>query len=342
MTKQKSGKYNSPAQATIKGITDLFKKKERVGELKADERLDGKKVLVTGASSGLGYAVASQLAERGATVIMAVRSGIPEKGERIKEKTGSNNVYMLHVDLLDIESIQELVLNVKKQFGKIDALVSNAAAVTAGSRETKYGFDEMLMVNYLAPYLLIRLLIQEQCLVPNHDNPPRIIVVSSESHRNAKSFDWENFGKYKSFPVGKTVEHYGYTKLLLTTFVYELSKRLNTADSVSCSVFALCPGPVNSNIAREAPKIFHPLLKLVFSLFFRSPDKAAEPVLYHTISSDQQGKAFDYLFLMSRKEVDSKAMDPENGKKLWELSEKLLTDLGVNLASVNSKGSLVQ
>jgi len=270
MSEQTSGKYDSPVKATLKGITDLFKKKERVGELQEDERLDGKKVLITGASSGLGFAIATQLAERGATVIMAVRSGIPDKGERIKEKTGNNSVFMLPVDLSDTGSITNLVKEIKIQFGQIDIFVNDAAVVASKSRRTKQGLEEMFMVNYLAPYLLIRLLLQEKCLIPNPEFPPRIVVVASESHRNPETFDWDGFGSYREFSMGKAVENYGYTKLLLVTFVNELARRLNPGNETSCSVFSLCPGPVNSNIAREAPKIIHPLLKLIFGIFFRS------------------------------------------------------------------------
>ena len=152
---------------------------------------------------------------------------------------------------------------------------------------------------------------------------PRIIFIASESHRNPEKFEWDDFGKFRDYSIGKSIELYGYYKLLLTTFSVELSRRLNPAGSVNFSVFSLCPGPVNSNIAREAPKIFMPLLKLVFGIFFKSPAKAAVPAVYLAASRDMEGKSFDYLFLMSRKEVDEKASDPENGKRLWELSENL-------------------
>ena len=85
----------------------------------------------------------------------------------------------------------------------------------------------------------------------------------------------------------------------------------------------MCPGPVNSNIAREAPALFQPLLRLVFGIFFRSPEKAAKPAIYLAASADLEGKPFDYLFLMSRKEADEKATDPANGKRLWDLSDAL-------------------
>jgi hypothetical protein len=92
----------------------------------------------------------------------------------------------------------------------------------------------------------------------------------------------------------------------------------------------LCPGPVNSNIAREAPWLFKPLLRLVFTVFFRSPKKACEPVLYLAASAKEEGNPFDYLFLMERKAIDEKAEDPKNGEKLWKLTEKLLEKLKLN------------
>ena len=85
-----------------------------MGTLSADERLDGKRVMITGSSSGLGLAVAKQLAALGAEVIMAVRSGIPEKGEEVKKSSGNQNVHMLHVDLADFDSISKLVGQVKQ------------------------------------------------------------------------------------------------------------------------------------------------------------------------------------------------------------------------------------
>jgi short-subunit dehydrogenase len=128
--------------------------------------------------------------------------------------------------------------------------------------------------------------------------------------------------------MAKTVERYGYYKLLLSTFSRELERRLNR-EKINFSVFALCPGPINSNIAREAPALVQPVMKLVFKLFFRSPEKAAEPVIYMAASKEEEGKANDYLFLMSRKEIDSKASNPENGKRLWEITEKLLSDYSI-------------
>jgi NAD(P)-dependent dehydrogenase (short-subunit alcohol dehydrogenase family) len=323
MTHSREEKYQSPVKAIYTGIADLFKKNERIGTLSNDDRLDNKRVLITGSSSGLGLATAIELASLGAEVVMAVRSGIPEKGELVKKKSGSQKVHMLHVDLSDAESIKEFVAEFKSVFGTADIFISNAAMVAKQSRKTPQGLEQMFMVNYMAKFLLVNALIAGNCIVSRDGTLPRIIFVTSESHRNPKEFDWEGFGKYCEWGIGKSVSLYGYYKLLLVTLSNELERRLNPNETPNYSVFALCPGPVNSNIAREAPAIFKPLMRLIFSIFFRSPKRASEPVVYLATSSDMEGKNKDYLFLMSRREMDGKATDEGNGKKLWELSEEL-------------------
>lgn len=321
--KERTESYNSPVKAILTGISDLFKRTEPGLSLRGLPPLNGKKVLLTGASSGLGFATAVELASRGARVIMAVRSGIPAKGEAVKKASGSDKVHMIHMDLSDLGSLKTLCPKIKEQFGLIDLIICNAAMVAHSSRPVKEGLDEMFVVNYFAKFILLRELLSAGLLNDQGSQLPRIIFVASESHRNPADFDWEGFGSYSPYGIKQSVAMYGYYKLLLLTMANELSRRLNPDGEVRCSVFALCPGPVNSNIAREAPAIFHPLLKLVFGIFFRSPKKACQPVVYLASSRELEGRTGTYLFLMQEKEMDEKAVDPANGSRLWELSEEL-------------------
>ena len=315
--------YNSPVRATLTGIKNLFKAQDRIEPLEPSDRLDGKRVLITGSSSGLGLASAKELARLGGEVVMAVRSGIPEKGEEVKQASGSSKVFMENVDLSDFDSIDQLIDRIKKVYGHFDIVVCNAAVVVGKARKTKAGLDEMFMVNYLAKFYLIRNLLDKGLLRTGDESLPRIVFVDSESHRDPKEFEWDKLGRFEPYTMGKTVQLYGYYKLLLATFAFELNRRLN-GDETTHSVLVLCPGPVNSNIAREAPAVFKPLLRLVFKAFFRSPETACEPVVYFSASKKIEGRDFDYLFLMQRKEVDSKASNSENGKKLWKLSSELV------------------
>jgi len=319
----KTERYNSPVAAIFAGIGDLFKRPNQPLTTDNLPSLEGKKVLITGASSGLGFATAVDLASRGAHVIMAQRSGIPGKGEQVKRESGSEKVEMIKMDLSDLDSLKTLTSEIKERFGLLDIIVCNAAMVANKSRTVKQGLDEMFVVNYFAKFLLVNQILNEEILRHGGPHLPRIIFVASESHRNPSGFDWEGFGTYEPYGIKQSVAMYGYYKLLLVTMANELSRRLNQDGKITCPVFALCPGPVNSNIAREAPSVFQPLLKLVFGIFFRSPKKACGPVTYLAASSDMEDKTGEYMFLMQMKEMDEKAIDPKNGKRLWELSEKL-------------------
>lgn len=330
----KSGQYNSPFKAVFKGISDLYGKKKNGVALDREIDLSGKIVMITGSSSGLGLATAQRLAYFGAEIIMPVRSGIPEKGEEVKRSSGNENVRMYPLDLSDFDSIDQLVATLKSEGVKIDILISNAAVVTLSSRKTKYDLDEMFMVNYLAPRYLITQLLKQGLIYDQEDRKGRVIIVSSESHRNAESFNWDDFGTYKDFGVNHSVAHYGYTKLLLTTFAATMARRLQEQSSNVC-VKALCPGPVNTNIAREAPAVMKPLLRMAFSLFFKSPEKACDPIIYFaTHSRDAQYEQIPYLFLMQAVDIDPKAADLENGERLWIKSEELQQRMGLNMTEV--------
>src|SRR6267142_6945138 len=141
--------FNNPLSATLAGLADQLRRR-RGGAMLADgERLDGRTCLVTGANSGLGKAIAIQLAARGARVIMACRSGIPEAGADVRRLSGSDAVEMMHVDLTDFDSVRGLCDQLRDRKVRLDVAVLNAGVMPRSSRRTRHGFELMFQVNYL-------------------------------------------------------------------------------------------------------------------------------------------------------------------------------------------------
>lgn len=311
--------HNSPSSATFSGIFDRFRKREKIGELGGGERIEGKYCLITGSSSGLGKAAAAALAKRGGDVIMAVRSGIPGAGEDVKKKSGSSRVRMMYLDLCSFESVVRFCDEVKSENIVFDIAIFNAGVVPGRDRKTADGFEEMFQVNYLSKFLLVNRLIADGSIRKGG----RIIFTSSEAHRSSGPIDCAGIGDYHQYGMKGSMEEYAYTKMLLTTFFHELTRR---QPEFSC--FALCPGAVNTRIARDAPAVVQPLMKLFFAIFFRSPGKAAEPIEYLACSPDMEGKTGMYVHLMEEKETAPASADPEQGSRLWEKSSKLISPNG--------------
>jgi NAD(P)-dependent dehydrogenase (short-subunit alcohol dehydrogenase family) len=288
--------------------------------------------VVTGANSGLGFAIATEFARRGGQVIMACRSGIPEAGEKVKKISGSAKVEMRKVDLSSVKSIMEFADGLEKDNISIDVWVSNAGIAPPGSRQTDSGLDEMFLVNYFSKYILINTLLQRG-IIPNKtwagnrsagDPVSRIIFVSSDSHQNASAIDYHEFGTYFEYGVRKAMNNYSYFKLVMNTYATELSRRINPDETTDVSVNVMCPGPVNTNIIRHAPWILRSILRLIFSIFFRSPEKAALPVAYLAASPEVEGKTNYYLHMFNPKNMDAKVYDPGEGTRLWNESKQLM------------------
>ncbi|HEY6839296.1 MAG TPA: SDR family NAD(P)-dependent oxidoreductase, partial [Geobacteraceae bacterium] len=117
-------------------------------------------ILITGATDGLGQRVATDLAARGATLLLHGRD--PEKGERvlakIREATGNKRLNYFNADLSSLARVEHLAASVAKSHQRLDVLINNAglgASPDPKRRETSTdGFELRFVVNYLAPFLL--------------------------------------------------------------------------------------------------------------------------------------------------------------------------------------------
>jgi NAD(P)-dependent dehydrogenase (short-subunit alcohol dehydrogenase family) len=317
--------HRNVASATLTAILDLLSRKGRIEGLTPDERLDGRVALVTGASSGLGKAVAIDLARRGAHLILACRSGIPEVGEEIRRASGSSSLEMLHVDLAELASVHALCDELARRRVRLDVSVLNAGLMPLKARRTAEGFEVMFGVHFLANRLLVERWLADGVIAAGADPMPRIVFVSSESHRSAEPIDWDRFGEFVDYGLRDGMAQYASSKLHMCTLSSELARRLvDEKGEPTVSVHSLCPGPVASGIAREAPAALKPILGPVMKLLFRSPTAAAEPVTYLACSRRIEGRTGLYLHMMREKPVSAEASCPENGARLWQLSDALL------------------
>ncbi|MFN2425148.1 MAG: SDR family NAD(P)-dependent oxidoreductase, partial [Candidatus Binatia bacterium] len=324
--------HRSIGAATLTALVDMVGNKGNVAGLDAGVRLDGCTALVTGASSGLGKAVATELARRGARVLLACRSGIPEIGLEVARASGSTAVEMLQVDLADLDSVASLCDELSARGETVDLLVGNAGVVTRQARRSTQGHDLMFAVHYLANHVLARRLLASG-VIPNSvyarngrrgTSIPRIVFVSSETHRSSRGLDFAHLAQWKEFGLGDALERYGDSKLALATFATELAQRLATEDGPGVAVHCLCPGPIASGIARDAPAWLQGLVGPVMRTLFRSPEVAAAPVLYLAAAPELAGDTGWYLHIMRRKSAAPLAVDPANGKHLWDAGERLL------------------
>jgi NAD(P)-dependent dehydrogenase (short-subunit alcohol dehydrogenase family) len=334
--------YDSSGSAVWAGIRDLRdSRKHPYDQLLDSDRLDGKTVLVTGASSGLGLAISRNLAFRGARVLMVCRRDAERELESVRKagREGGGSAEILRADMSDFASIRRLVEKMASDGERLDVTISNAAAVCSSARSTVDGFEEMLQVNALAPALLLTGLLNAG-VIPNDSfagngrkasgrnevvHIPRIVVVASEAHRSATDLKLNNLENIEPYGMTESTNRYGWTKLLLLTFTRDLARRLETGDRnlPDVSVHALCPGPVASNIAREAPAIARPFAKLFFALFFQSPKTAALPAVYLAASARIEGETLGYQFLMQKRAPSETADSEENGRQLRAKLEQL-------------------
>jgi hypothetical protein len=133
-------------------------------------------------------------------------------------------------------------------------------------------------------------------------------------------------GQAIDYNAAQVIKYYGYYKLLLNVFIATLDRKI-AASNKATSVFAICPGAVHSNIAREAPLFLKPLLWLTFRLFFQKPKQASRPAVYLACSAALEDKSMLYLHMMQEKKMADTAYNTVNGDALWAASLQLVAKL---------------
>jgi NAD(P)-dependent dehydrogenase (short-subunit alcohol dehydrogenase family) len=275
----------------------------------------GKRVLVTGATRGIGLAAARELAAEDAKLAIVARDEGRAKDAvaEIRASGGPDTqVDVLSADLASQASVRRLAAEALECYSKIDVLVNNAGAMFARREFTVDGIERTWAVNHLAPFLLTTLLLDRL----QESAPARIVTTASDAHRGAH-VPFEDLDGERSYGVGG-FGRYGQTKLANILFTAELARRLkDTGVTANC----FHPGLVASGFNRNNG----PLMSILMTAarpFSRSTDKGAETMVWLADSPEVSLESGGYFVDKHRATPTKEARDMGVAERLWKLSEE--------------------
>ena len=279
----------------------------------ADDDLQGRTCVVTGANSGLGRALVEALAARGGPVVLAARSEERTRPvlEGIRALRPSAAVELLQVDVSDLASVRRAAATYLATGRPLDVLVNNAG-VGGTNGLSADGFDLTYATNHIGPFLLTSL------LLPAIERAPqgRIVNVSSIGHMQVKRIDWTLLER-RTEPKKSGFADYAVTKLMNILHAKELARRL--ADT-RVTTYALHPGGVKSNIWRALPKPVQWGLKL----FLISNEEGAKTQLYCATAPELVGVSGRYYDKSREVPPNRLAEDPILARELWTRTESAI------------------
>jgi NAD(P)-dependent dehydrogenase (short-subunit alcohol dehydrogenase family) len=272
-----------------------------------------KRVLITGATNGIGLAAAEELARRGARLSIVARSDAKaaDAVTRIKA-AGAVDVDMLKADLTSQASVRALAAEALERYPRIDVLVNNAGAMFEQRRLSPDGLELTWALNHVAPFLLTELLIDRL----KASAPARVVTTSSDAHKGTK-IPWDDLSAERSY-AGRGFRRYGQTKLANILFTAELARRLE-GSGVTANCFH--PGLVATGFNRNNGVLMQ-LAMTVVKPFSRSPEKGAETLVWLVDSEEAGADNGGYFVDCKRAQPDPPARDMEAARRLWEVTER--------------------
>lgn len=234
--------------------------------------------------------------------------------DEIIKETKNENVFIRKLDLSSQKSVRDFADGILKSEKKIDILIHNAGyADTFNKKQTEDGIEMTMATNHYGPFLLTHLLID----LLKKSTPCRIVIVASECYRMARV----NLDKHLN-PLDSMPGYLYYvSKGANIMFAMELAKRLKGSD---ITVNFLHPGMIDSGIWRNVPFPLSVGMGFLIKGFFKSVVEGAQTSLYLACSEELNGVTGKYFYDCKEQGLASYITVPEEHKRLWEESAKIV------------------
>jgi len=276
--------------------------------------MQGKRCVITGATSGIGEATAVALARAGAELSLVCRS--PERGqatqERIREAAPETRVDLVVADLSVQAEVRRAAEQILADPRPIDVLLNNAGVVQLSYSTTADGIETTFAVNHLAYFLLTLLLLDRIRSTPG----ARIVNVASEGHRFS-SMNFDDLGREKRF---KWMQVYGQSKLANILFTRELAQRL---EGSGVTVNCLHPGGVSTRLGANNGTRLHGVIMTLAKPFMKTPEQGARTSVYLATSPEVADVTGEYFVNSKRRPGSRESADPDAAHRLWQVSEAM-------------------
>jgi NAD(P)-dependent dehydrogenase (short-subunit alcohol dehydrogenase family) len=277
--------------------------------------LTGRQVLVTGATSGLGYETMRVLALRGAHVYGTGRT-------LEQAQTACNGIdgetTPVQLDLTDFDSVAACAQTVAASQRPLDILVCNAGVMALPELEQAYGLEKQFVINHLGHFLLTNLLLEQLAAAEQ----ARVVVVSSSALKWAapEGIEWDNLSGAVNYDPKRA---YGQSKLANCLFTLELANRFA---GTTMTANSLNPGPVLTNLQRHAPPWLVTLGDILGPAFMKSPAEGASTSCYLATSPALAKVNGQYFIDCNPVALGGSSEDAEMAAQLWAVSAELVSD----------------
>jgi NAD(P)-dependent dehydrogenase (short-subunit alcohol dehydrogenase family) len=297
--------------------------------------LNGKRVLITGANSGIGYHAALKLARKGAHVILACRDRQRGEAALARLKTDSPGIHaeLMQLDLASLASVREAAAKELAKHRPLHILINNAGVMNPPKRlETADGFELQFGTNVIGHFALTALMMPAiQLAADESPDRPRIVTIASIAHKRGRM----NFEDLQSTRSYSPFRAYQQSKLANVLFAFELNRRLRVLESPIMSV-AAHPGVAQTNLfqSHNYSPIERSLRSVIgqgIGIFLNTDAEGALPTLYAaTAPTAEDGGYYGPQGFQEMRGhhvghaiIAPQALDNASAARLWGICEQL-------------------